>query len=110
MAKARSPKTVPGARRGKVERNTRETQLRCAIALDGKGESTVDTGLPSVDHIVEQTARYPGFSMQMTGSAHIEVDEHRHTEDAALVFGQAPSQALGSPVGIVRFDSAYAPL
>src|SRR6202165_697689 len=109
MAKARSRKTVPGARRGKVERNTRETQLRCAIALDGKGESTVDTGLPFLDHMLEQTARYAGFSMQMTGRGDIEVDEHHLTEDAGIVFGQALSQALGDRAGIVRFGSAYAP-
>jgi imidazoleglycerol-phosphate dehydratase len=110
MAKARSRKTVPGPRRGKIERNTRETQLRCAIALDGKGESTVDTGLPFLDHMLEQTARYAGFSMQMTGSGDIEVDEHHLTEDAGIVFGQALSQALGDRAGIVRFGSAYAPL
>ena len=110
MAKSRSPKTVTGARRGKVERNTRETQLRCAIAMDGKGESTVDTGLPFLDHMLEQTARYAGFSMQMTGRGDIEVDEHHLTEDAGIVFGQALSQALGDRAGIVRFGSAYAPL
>jgi imidazoleglycerol-phosphate dehydratase len=98
------------ARRAKVDRKTRETQLRCAIVLDGKGDSRVDTGLPFLDHMLEQTARYAGFSMQMTGRGDIEVDEHHLTEDAGIVFGQALSQALGDRAGIVRFGSAYAPL
>jgi imidazoleglycerol-phosphate dehydratase len=106
----RSAAKVATTRRGKVERNTRETQLRCTIVLDGRGESSVDTGLPFLDHMLEQTARYAGFSMRMTGRGDIQVDEHHLTEDAGIVFGQALSQALGNRAGIVRFGSAYAPL
>ena len=107
---ARARRTGATARRGKIERSTRETQLRCRIVLDGKGESTVSTGLPFLDHMLEQTARYAGFSMRMAGRGDIEVDEHHLTEDAGIVFGQALSQALGDRAGIVRFGSAYAPL
>jgi imidazoleglycerol-phosphate dehydratase len=109
-AASKSEAAKSKSRRGKVERNTRETQLRCQIRLDGKGQSTVDTGLPFLDHMLEQTARYAGFSMQMTGRGDIQVDEHHLTEDAGIVFGQALSQALGDRAGIVRFGSAYAPL
>src|SRR3984893_10185305 len=100
----------PRARRARIERNTRETQLLCGIALDGKGNSKVETGLPFLNHMLEQTARYAGFSMQMMGRGDIEIDEHHLTEDAGIVFGQALSQALGDRAGIVRFGSAYAPL
>jgi len=93
-----------------VRRSTRETQLKCAIALDGKGTAVVDTGLPFLNHMLEQTGRYAGFTLQMTGRGDIEIDEHHLTEDAGIVFGQALSQALGARVGIVRFGSAYAPL
>jgi imidazoleglycerol-phosphate dehydratase len=98
------------ARGARVVRKTRETQLKCVISLDGKGNSTVETGLPFLDHMLEQTARYAGFSMRLTGRGDIEIDEHHLTEDAGIVFGQALSEALGQRAGIVRFGSAYAPL
>ena len=111
MAKAAPRRTkVAPPRRARVRRDTRETQLKCAIALDGKGTAIVDTGLPFLNHMLEQTGRYAGFTLQMTGRGDIEIDEHHLTEDAGIVFGQALSQALGARVGIVRFGSAYAPL
>ena len=116
-ASARSASSKPARtaavsrpRRARVERNTRETQLVCGIALDGKGNSKVETGLPFLDHMLEQTARYAGFSMQMVGRGDIEVDEHHLTEDAGIVFGEALSKALGDRAGTTRFGSAYAPL
>jgi imidazoleglycerol-phosphate dehydratase len=109
MAKA-APGATKSTRRGKIKRNTRETQLLCTIVLDGKGDSSVETGLPFLDHMLEQTARYAGFSMRMTGRGDIQVDEHHLTEDAGIVFGEALSKALGDRAGIVRFGSAYAPL
>jgi imidazoleglycerol-phosphate dehydratase len=98
------------ARRARVRRLTRETQLKCVIALDGRGTAAVDTGLPFLDHMLEQTGRYAGFTLQLTGRGDIEVDEHHLTEDAGIVFGQALNEALGERVGIIRFGSAYAPL
>ena len=97
-------------RRGRIVRNTRETQLRCSLTLDGKGESKVDTGLPFLDHMIQQTGRYAGFALQLSGRGDVEIDEHHLTEDAGIVFGQALSEALGDRAGIVRFGSAYAPL
>ena len=74
MAKAapRRTKVVP-PRRARVRRDTRETQLKCAIALDGKGTAVVDTGLPFLNHMLEQTGRYAGFTLQMTGRGDIAV-------------------------------------
>src|ERR1700736_5594169 len=111
-ASSKSARTAiaPRARRARIERNTRETQLLCGIALDGKGNSKVQTGLPFLNHMPEQPARYAGFSMQMIGRGDIEIDEHHLTEDAGIVFGQALNKALGDRAGIVRFGSAYAPL
>jgi imidazoleglycerol-phosphate dehydratase len=97
-------------RKARVRRNTLETQLKCAIALDGKGTAMVDTGLPFLNHMLEQTGRYAGFTLQLSGRGDIEIDEHHLTEDAGIVFGQALSQALGERAGIVRFGFAYAPL
>src|SRR5207245_3875940 len=94
----------------KVERNTRETQLRCELRLSGGPESQVDTGLPFLNHMLEQTARYAGFSLTLTGHGDLEVDDHHLTEDAGIVLGQALTKALGTRAGIVRFGAAYAPL
>src|ERR1700716_1017655 len=99
---------VSRPRRARAERNTRETQLICGIALDGKGKSRVATGLPFLDHMLEQTARYAGFSMQMVGRGDIEIDEHHLTEDAGIVFGEALSKALGGRAGVTRFGCGYA--
>ena len=101
---------VTKERRARVRRESHETQLQCALSLDAAGETRVDTGLPFLNHMLEQTARYAGFAMEMTGRGDTEVDEHHLTEDAGIVFGQALSEALGERVGIVRFGSAYAPL
>ena len=104
-------KKIPArARRAAVSRESKETQLRCEISLEPGGANVVDTGLPFLDHMLEQTSRYAGFSMRMDGRGDIEIDEHHLTEDAGIVLGQALSQALGDRVGIVRFGSAYAPL
>lgn len=97
-------------RTAKVRRDSRETQLECHLSLDASGATRVDSGLPFLDHMLEQTARYAGFALEMSGRGDIEIDEHHLTEDAGIVFGQAVSQALGDRVGIVRFGSAYAPL
>jgi imidazoleglycerol-phosphate dehydratase len=110
MTKARSTPAPRTGRNARVRRDSRETQLQCDLSLDAAGENRVDTGLPFLDHMLEQTARYAGFAMTMTGRGDIEIDEHHLTEDAGIVLGQALSQALGDRAGIVRFGSAYAPL
>jgi imidazoleglycerol-phosphate dehydratase len=97
-------------RSARVRRASQETQLQCSLALDGPGGGRVDTGLPFLDHMLAQTARYAGFTMELTGRGDIEIDEHHLTEDAGIVMGQAVSEALGDRAGIVRFGSAYAPL
>ena len=97
-------------RAAKVRRDSRETQLECTLVIGGKGPSTVETGLPFLNHMLEQVSRYAGFSMELRGRGDVEIDEHHLTEDAGIVFGQAVSQALGTREGIVRFGSAYAPL
>ncbi|MFY9614946.1 MAG: imidazoleglycerol-phosphate dehydratase HisB [Candidatus Dormiibacterota bacterium] len=104
---------MAAGRRATIRRKTRETQLTCKLALNdrsGRKPSVVDTGLPFLDHMIEQTARYAGFVIDMRGRGDIEVDDHHLTEDAGIVFGQALAQALGTREGIVRFGSAYAPL
>jgi len=93
-----------------VTRNSKETKLRTRIDLDGQGKVKVATGLPFLDHMLEQVARYGGFDLNLRGAGDLHVDTHHLVEDAGIVLGQALSQALGERAGIARFASAYAPL
>src|SRR5919108_2219407 len=97
-------------RRGVVERSSRETQLRCEVCLDAGQQIEVATGLPFLDHMLEQTARYGTFDLRLSGAGDLHVDPHHLMEDAGIVLGQALSQALGDRAGITRFAAAYAPL
>jgi len=98
------------SRKGRVERKSRETQLAAEVDLDGKGRVEVETGLPFLDHMVEQIARYGAFDLTFKGRGDVAVDPHHLCEDAGIVIGQALSEALGSREGITRFAAAYAPL
>src|SRR3989454_10282206 len=97
-------------RRGRVERNSRETQILCELRLDAGREIEVATGLPFLDHMLEQVARYGAFDLRLRGAGDVQVDPHHLVEDAGIVLGEALSQALGDRDGIARFASAYAPL
>jgi imidazoleglycerol-phosphate dehydratase len=98
------------SRTARVERNSKETRLAAEVELDGGGRVEVETGLPFLDHMVEQIARYGAFDLTLKGSGDIAVDPHHLCEDAGIVLGQALSKALGDREGITRFASAYAPL
>jgi imidazoleglycerol-phosphate dehydratase len=98
------------ARKGEVARKSKETRLAAKVDLAGKGRIKVVTGLPFLDHMVEQVARYGGFDVTLRGSGDVHVDAHHLMEDAGIVVGQALSMALGERAGITRFASAYAPL
>ena len=80
------------------------------VELDGTGRVEVETGLPFLDHMVEQIARYGAFDLAFKGRGDIAVDPHHLCEDAGIVLGQALAEALGSREGITRFAAAYAPL
>jgi len=97
-------------RMANVVRVSRETQLRCEVRLEGVPEVEVATGLPFLDHMMEQTARYGGFDLSCLGHGDVHVDPHHLMEDAGIVVGQALSEALGDRAGIRRFAFAYAPL
>ena len=93
-----------------VSRNSRETQLECQVKLDSGAQIEVATGLPFLDHMVEQIARYGAFDCRFEGAGDVQVDPHHLVEDAGIVIGQALSKALGDRAGITRFAAAYAPL
>ena len=93
-----------------VRRRSRETQIECEVRLDHGSVIEVKTGLPFLDHMLEQVARYGGFDLKFKGSGDIHVDPHHLMEDAGIVIGQALSRSLADRTGIRRFASAYAPL
>jgi imidazoleglycerol-phosphate dehydratase len=93
-----------------VSRRSKETRLTARVDLAGRGRVKVATGLPFLDHMVEQVARYGGFDITLRGAGDLDVDTHHLVEDAGIVVGQALSRALGDRAGIRRFASAYAPL
>lgn len=97
-------------RSAEVKRKSRETQLSARVSIDGGGRVNVATGLPFLDHMLEQVARYAGVDLKLKGAGDLHVDPHHLVEDAGIVIGDALSQALGDRAGIVRFGSAYAPL
>src|SRR5258708_16748330 len=98
------------SRSGEVTRKSKETQLTAKVVLEGRGRVKVATGLPFLDHMLEQVARYGGFDLTFRGTGDVNVDTHHLVEDARIVFGQALSKALADRAGITRFASAYAPL
>ena len=98
------------ARKSEVARKSKETRLAAKVVLGGSGRVKVATGLPFLDHMIEQVARYGGFDLTLRGAGDLEVDTHHLVEDAGIVVGQALSLALGDRAGITRFASAYAPL
>lgn len=93
-----------------MTRRSKETRLSAQVALQGRPRIQIASGVPFLDHMLEQVARYGGFGLILRGSGDLHVDPHHLVEDAGIVFGQALSQALGERAGIVRFASAYAPL
>ncbi len=98
------------SRTSEIKRKSKETRLTAAVKLDGTGRVRIATGLPFLDHMVEQAARYAGLDLTLRGSGDLQVDAHHLVEDAGIVLGQALSAALGDRAGITRFGSAYAPL
>lgn len=97
-------------RTGSVGRNSRETQLQANVRLDAGSAIDVGVGLPFLDHMLEQVARYGSFDLTLRGQGDLEVDPHHLVEDAGIVLGQALDRALGDRDGIVRFAAAHAPL
>jgi imidazoleglycerol-phosphate dehydratase len=98
------------SRTAAVERRSKETRLSARVELDGNARVKVATGLPFLDHMLEQVARYAGIDLTLKGAGDTHVDTHHLVEDAGIVLGQALSSALGDRTGIARFASAYAPL
>jgi len=97
-------------RRTEVERNTLETQIKLRIDLDGSGNSSFDTGVPFLDHMMDQIARHGMIDMEVAAKGDLQIDAHHTVEDIGITLGQAVSKVLGDRKGIVRYGHAYVPL
>ena len=97
-------------RTAQVERNTKETQIKADINLDGKGVSNLSAGLPFLEHMLEQVSRHGMFDLNIVAKGDLEIDAHHTVEDIGIVLGQAFDKALGDKIGITRFGSCYVPL
>jgi len=107
----RAQRVAPaGSRQGRVERKTRETDIRLRLALDGSGRSTVATGIGFLDHMLTALATHARFDLEVRCKGDLHVDAHHSVEDVGIALGQALKQALGDKRGIVRFGHAYVPL
>jgi imidazoleglycerol-phosphate dehydratase len=98
------------ARRGSLERKTKETELSVTLDLDGTGRYQAGTGLGFLDHMLAQLASHGLFDLEVRARGDLEVDEHHTVEDVAIGLGQALDEALGDRRGLVRMGQAYAPL
>ncbi len=93
-----------------VERNTLETQIKIQINLDGSGQVTFKTGLPFLDHMMDQIARHGLIDLDIEAQGDLEIDAHHTVEDIGITLGQAFAKALGDKKGICRYGHAYVPL
>lgn len=97
-------------RRASVERNTKETQIRLVLDLDGSGVRTVGTPLPFFDHMLDSLARHGLYDLEVAAKGDVEVDAHHTVEDTGICLGQAFKQALGDRRGISRYGDAAIPM
>ena len=98
------------ARKADVVRETKETQIKVSIDLDGTGQSTISTGIGFFDHMLESFARHGGFDLTVETKGDLHIDMHHTVEDTGIVIGLAVKQALDGFKGIRRFGSAYIPM
>ncbi|MEX1199112.1 MAG: imidazoleglycerol-phosphate dehydratase HisB [Pseudohongiellaceae bacterium] len=96
-------------RQATVERNTKETQIRVSVNLDGTGEFSSETGLPFLDHMLDQVARHGLMDLDIKADGDLEIDAHHTVEDLGITLGQAVFKALDRK-GIRRYGHAYVPL
>ena len=97
-------------RTAEITRKTKETDISIVIDLDGKGESSIDTGIGFFDHMLTALSKHSGIDMKISCKGDLEIDSHHSVEDVGIALGQAVQKALGDKLGIRRFGDARIPL
>ncbi|MET0218326.1 MAG: imidazoleglycerol-phosphate dehydratase HisB [Burkholderiales bacterium] len=97
-------------REAQITRNTLETSIVVAVDLDGSGKSKLATGVPFLDHMLDQVARHGMLDLDVAASGDLHIDAHHTVEDVGISFGQAFAKALGDKKGVRRYGHAYVPL
>ncbi len=98
------------SRSASVERNTLETQITVAVNLDGSGECRLDTGIPFLEHMLDQVARHGLIDLDISAKGDLHIDAHHTVEDIGITLGQAMAKAVGDKKGINRYGHSYVPL
>ncbi len=97
-------------REATVSRDTLETQITVSVCLDGTGKAEFDTGLPFLEHMLDQIARHGMVDLNIKGNGDLHIDAHHTVEDIGITLGQALAKAVGDRRGILRYGHAYVPL
>ena len=93
-----------------VTRNTSETQIQIALNLDGSGKAQLNSGVPFLDHMLDQIARHGMIDLAVTAKGDTHIDDHHTVEDVGITLGQAIAKAVGDKKGITRYGHSYVPL
>ena len=97
-------------RAAEVERNTKETRIRVRLNLDGNGVAKLATGIPFLEHMLDQVARHAMVDLEVDAKGDLHIDAHHTVEDIGITLGQAFAKAIGDKAGVRRFGHAYVPL
>ena len=97
-------------RSAKVTRNTLETKISVEVNLDGSGKTKLDTGLPFLEHMLDQIARHGLIDLDINAKGDLQIDAHHTVEDIGITLGQAFAQAVADKKGLRRYGHAYVPL
>ncbi len=97
-------------RQATINRETLETQITAALSLDGTGQCKLDTGLPFLEHMLDQIARHGQVDLNIVAKGDLHIDAHHTVEDIGITLGQAFNEAIGDKRGIARYGHAYVPL
>ena len=98
------------ARKATVERNTLETQIKVSVNLDGTGKANFETGVPFLDHMMDQISRHGLIDLDVVANGDLHIDAHHTVEDIGITLGQAFAKAVGDKKGMTRYGHAYVPL
>jgi len=93
-----------------VTRNTSETQIQIVLNLDGTGKAQLNSGVPFLDHMLDQIARHGMIDLAVTAKGDTHIDDHHTVEDVGITLGQAIAKAVGDKKGITRYGHSYVPL